>query len=193
MQLVFATHNRNKVREVQRLTPSAIQFRSLRDIGCEEDIPETMSTIEANAVQKAEYVYTKYGENCFAEDTGLEIQALDNEPGVYTARYAGKDRDDQANMDLVLQRLKGVENRRARFRTVFALIIDGKTYTFEGIAEGEILQERRGQEGFGYDPIFKPLGQELSFAEMEPSQKNTLSHRAKAFEALRNFLLTFNY
>jgi XTP/dITP diphosphohydrolase len=193
IQLVFATHNRNKVREVQRLIDPAIQFKSLKDIGCEEDIPETSNTIEGNALQKARYVYEKYGENCFAEDTGLEIEALDGAPGVYTARYAGEDKNDEANIRLVLQELKGEDNRRARFKTVFALIIDGKEYLFEGLAPGQITQEKRGEGGFGYDPIFQPDGYEQTFAELGLEIKNKISHRALAFEQLKAFLLRFEY
>ncbi len=190
-KLVFATHNRNKVREVMRMLGNKIQFRTLEEIGCTEDIPETAPTIEGNALQKARYVYTKYGENCFAEDTGLEIEHLDGAPGVYTARYAGEDKDPSANMRLVLQQMRNAENRRARFVTVFALIIDGQEYTFEGIADGLITEEPRGEEGFGYDPIFQPKEQSgaHTFAEMPSDEKNRISHRAKALRGLIEFLL----
>jgi XTP/dITP diphosphohydrolase len=192
--LVFATANRNKVREVTRLIGKKIQFRSLEDIGCQEDIPETSSTIAGNALQKARYVYEKYGENCFSEDTGLEIEHLEGAPGVFTARYAGDDKNPLANMQLVLEQMRHATNRYARFVTVFALIIDGEEFVFEGIADGTILPEMTGEDGFGYDPIFLPNEQpnpaqpNRSYAEMSLEEKNTISHRAKALRLLFDYL-----
>jgi XTP/dITP diphosphohydrolase len=192
--LVFATANRGKVREVTRMLGKIMQFRSLDDIGCTEDIPETAPTIAGNALQKAQYVYEKYGENCFSEDTGLEIEHLEGAPGVFTARYAGDSKDHKANMQLVLDQMRLATNRYARFITVFALIIDGETHLFEGIADGVILEEFTGEEGFGYDPIFMPKEQpnpaqpNRSYAQMTLEEKNTISHRAKALQLLVDFL-----
>jgi XTP/dITP diphosphohydrolase len=189
MQLVFATHNRNKVREVQKmLDVSVLTFRSLADIGCLEDIPETQATIEGNAVQKARYVFEKYGENCFAEDTGLEIDALEGAPGVYTARYAGEDKDPNANMNLVLAQMQRSTDRTAQFKTVFALIIDGELHTFEGICKGQIATQKQEGQGFGYDPIFIPNGETRSFAEMSAPEKNAISHRGIALKKMLAFL-----
>lgn len=194
LDLVFATSNPNKVKEVAKGINAAINFRSLKDIGCEEDVPETSDTIIGNAIQKAQYVYDNYNCNCFAEDTGLEIEALDNRPGVYTARYAGESRDPSANMNLVLEELANVSNRKARFVTVFALMLDGEMFTFEGVCEGVILEEKAGKEGFGYDPIFQPNEQQpingkmLSFAQMSIEQKYAISHRGKALRKLMAFL-----
>lgn len=185
--MVFATHNPNKVREVQEMLPAHFSIQSLADIGCTEDIPETQPTIEGNAVQKARYVYERYGINCFAEDTGLEVAALDGAPGVYTARYAGPQRDADDNMDLLLQNLEGKADRSARFKTVIALILDGEMHTFEGIVDGQIAEERSGTGGFGYDPVFLPEGRKESFAEMEKAAKNAVSHRAKALSGLLAF------
>lgn len=186
--IVFATHNPNKVREVQEILPAHFSIQSLADIGCTEDIPETQPTIEGNAVQKARYVYERYGVNCFAEDTGLEVAALDGAPGVYTARYAGPQRDADDNMDLLLQNLAGKADRSARFKTVIALLLDGETHTFEGIVDGQIAEERSGTGGFGYDPVFLPEGRQESFAEMEKAAKNAISHRARALSGLLAFL-----
>jgi XTP/dITP diphosphohydrolase len=192
--LVFATGNRGKVREVSRIIGKFMQFRSLDDIGCTEEIPETSPTIAGNALQKAQYVYEKYGENCFAEDTGLEIEHLEGAPGVFTARYAGDSKDPKANMQLVIDQMRLATNRHARFVTVFALIIDGETFLFEGIADGVILEEFNGEEGFGYDPIFMPKEQpnpnqpNRSYAQMSLEEKNTISHRAKALALLVDFL-----
>jgi XTP/dITP diphosphohydrolase len=187
--IVFATSNPHKVSEVNQLLAGHFEIKSLSDIGCHEEIPETSPTIPGNALQKARYVYEKYKLNCFSEDTGLEIEALDGEPGVYSARYAGPERDSQANMALVLQKLAGKENRNARFRTVVALIIDGQEYLFEGIAEGTIIKDKRGDKGFGYDPIFQPVGQQETFAEMDAATKNEISHRGKAIRKLTEFLM----
>lgn len=188
-QLVFATNNRNKVREIQQIVGDQYQFLTLADIGCEEDIPETSPTIQGNALQKARYVYEKYGYNCFGEDTGIEIDALDGAPGVYTARYAGEAKDDRANIALALRNLEGKDNRRAQFRTVIALIIDGKEYCFEGIATGTIAQEPSGDGGFGYDPIFVPdEGDGRTYAELPAELKNRISHRGKAVQLFLAFL-----
>lgn len=188
-KLVFATANQNKVREIQKIMGTQYNFLSLEDIGCTEDIPETQPTIIGNALQKARYVYENYGMNCFAEDTGLQIHALNGEPGVYSARYAGPARDANDNMDKALRELGDTDNRAAQFKTVIALILDGKEYTFEGIVEGEILKERQGTGGFGYDPIFKPTESDHTFAQMSPEEKGKISHRGRATEKLRTFLL----
>ena len=188
MRLVFATNNMNKIKEVQSLIPSEIELLSLKDIGCFEDVPETQNTIEGNAKQKAEYIKTNYNYDCFADDTGLEIEALNNAPGVFSARYAGEQKDSNDNMDLVLANLKNETNRKARFRTVISLIIDGKEQLFEGEAKGEIIKQKCGVDGFGYDPIFKPEGHDITFAEMNMSQKNEISHRGKAVRKLVEYL-----
>ncbi|WP_378175620.1 non-canonical purine NTP diphosphatase [Aquimarina sp. SS2-1] len=184
MKLVFATNNLNKLKEVQVLIPSYIQLLSLADIGCTEDIPETSPTIEGNAIQKAEYIKKKFGYDCFADDTGLEVEALDGAPGVYSARYAGQAKDANANMNKLLDNLKGKENRKAQFKTVIALIINGNLETFTGICKGMITKEKKGDQGFGYDPIFLPEGFKKTFAELPLKEKNTVSHRAKAVKIL---------
>ncbi|MDG1475819.1 MAG: non-canonical purine NTP diphosphatase [Vicingaceae bacterium] len=189
MQLVFATNNKNKIKEINNLIGNSIELLSLEDINCLEDIPETSDTIAGNALQKAQYVFDKYGYNCFADDTGLEIESLNNEPGIYSARYAGPQRNSNDNMDKVLAGLKNKENRNAHFKTVIALIIDGKETLFEGIAKGEITESKSGSEGFGYDPIFKPQGYEITFSEMNLDEKNKISHRAKAMKQLVNYLM----
>ncbi len=188
MEIVFATNNPNKIKEVSAIMPSNIRLLSLSDIGCNEDIPETMPTIEGNALQKARYVFDKYGYNCFADDTGLEVEALNNEPGVYSARYAGKDKDASANMKKVLEKLSGIDNRNARFKTVVALIVENEEHLFEGIINGTILAKATGTDGFGYDPIFSPGGYDITFAEMAPAEKNKISHRALAIKKLGNYL-----
>ena len=190
MKLVFATSNENKAKEIQSLIPNVIQILSLHDIQCTEEIPETQSTIEGNASQKAFYVYEKYHQNCFADDTGLEVESLNGKPGVLSARYAGESRDANENMDKVLQELSLKENRKARFKTVISLVISGKEHQFEGVVDGVILSEKRGDSGFGYDPIFLPDGYDLSFAEMDLSTKNKISHRAKAVNKLVEYLRT---
>lgn len=190
MKLVFATSNQNKAKEIQYLIPDVIQILSLNDIQCSEEIPETQSTIEGNASQKAFYVYEKYHQNCFADDTGLEVDSLDGKPGVLSARYAGESRDANENMDKVLQELSLKENRKARFKTVISLVINGEERQFEGIVNGVILSEKRGDSGFGYDPIFLPDGYDLSFAEMDLSTKNKISHRALAVNKLVEYLRT---
>ncbi|MDO8993448.1 MAG: non-canonical purine NTP diphosphatase [Daejeonella sp.] len=189
MELVFASSNEHKVNEIQAIAGSAINLKSLNDIACFDDIPETGSTFEENAGQKSRYIFERYQCDCFADDSGLEIDALNGEPGVYSARYSGS-RDFEQNMQLVLNRLKGKNNRTARFRTVISLILNGKEYLFEGSIEGKITLQRSGSKGFGYDPIFQPDGYEISFAEMDPAEKNRISHRAIAVAKLISFLKT---
>ncbi len=184
MKLVFATGNQNKVKEIQALLPVSIELMGLLDIGCSEDIPETQPTIEGNAAQKAFYVFEKYHHNCFADDTGLEIEALNGRPGVLSARYAGEAKDANANMDKILTELKNETNRTAHFKTVISLVIDGEEVQFEGVVEGTILKEKRGDKGFGYDPIFLPKDSDRSFAEMDVNEKNEISHRALAVKKL---------
>lgn len=188
IKLVFATNNENKIKEINALLTNSIKLLSLKDIGCHEDIPETSDTIKGNAILKARYVYEKYGYNCFADDTGLEINSLNGEPGVFSARYAGEEKDPGKNMDKVLQKLASQKDRTAQFKTVVALVIKGETTTFEGIIEGKITTEKHGKDGFGYDPIFKPNGYEITFAEMPLSEKNNISHRGRAVKKLINFL-----
>ena len=191
MELVFATNNEHKLREVQATVPQHIKLLSLKDIGCTEDIPETQPTIEGNALQKARYIHEHYGRDCFADDTGLEVEALEGRPGVLSARYAGPARDDKENMFKVLYELEKQENRAARFKTVIALIIDGQERTFEGIANGNITEEPSGDAGFGYDPIFTFTGETRTFAEITADEKNAVSHRARATEKLVQFLNKF--
>jgi XTP/dITP diphosphohydrolase len=188
MELVFATNNQHKLMEIQNLLNGHPVLLSLEDIGCREELPEDRETLEDNASQKAWYLYDKYGKSCFADDTGLEIDALNGEPGVYSARYAGPERSAEANMDKVLTNLNKINNRKARFRTVISLVLNGIETRFEGVVEGRILDERKGGSGFGYDPIFKPDEHKLSFAEMSLSEKNKISHRARAFLKLVEFL-----
>jgi len=188
MELVFATNNQHKLQEIQQLLGDTIKLLSLADIECTDEIPETGDTLEANALQKSTYIYEKYGKNCFADDTGLEIDALNGEPGVYSARYAGKDKDAEANMQKVLTKLNAENNRKAKFRTVISLIIDGQELQFEGQVNGQILKERSGKQGFGYDPIFQPDGYNHSFADMAIREKNKISHRGRAIEKLIAFL-----
>jgi XTP/dITP diphosphohydrolase len=184
MKLVFATNNQHKQKELQAMLGTGFKLMSLTDIGCSEEIPEEQPTLEGNARQKAFFIYNKFGYACFADDTGLEIDALDGEPGVYSARYAGESKDPQANMDKVLKKLKEINNRKARFRTVISLVVNGKEKQFEGIMEGEITREKRGGSGFGYDPIFLPAGFDKTFAEMSLAEKNQISHRARAVQKL---------
>lgn len=188
MKLVFASNNKNKIAEIQQLIGDKFEIVSLQDIGCTEDIPETAETIEGNAILKAQYVYDKYGLSCFADDTGLEIDALEGEPGVYSARYAGEQKNADDNMALVLQKLESQTNRSAQFKTVIALNFGSEHFLFEGIVKGIITPVKRGNEGFGYDPIFQPEGFDVTFAEMSMQQKSTISHRGKAVEKLINFL-----
>jgi len=188
MQLVFASNNQNKIKEIQQLVPSTIQILSLEDIGCTVDIPETADTIEGNAKLKANYVTEHYGYPCFADDSGLEIDILNGEPGVYSARYAGSHRNDQDNMDLVLTKLKNENNRKANFKTVIALNINGRQHLFTGIIKGQIINEKKGTNGFGYDPIFVAEGYIETFAELSMEEKSAVSHRAKAVKQLIEFL-----
>ncbi len=188
MKLVFATNNKHKSAEVQKILGNRFEILSLADIGCNEDIPETAETLEGNALQKARFVYQRYGYNCFADDTGLEVEALDMAPGIYSARYAGPQKDSNDNMQKLLGEMDKINNRKARFRTVIALIIDGKEWLFEGVVDGEILENPRGVQGFGYDPVFQPEGFDESFAEMDLSLKNTISHRGRATAKLIDFL-----
>ncbi len=186
--LVFATNNVHKLNEVRSILSGIMQVVSLKDIGCEEDIPETADTLEGNALQKVQYIKEHYGYDCFADDTGLEVQALGNAPGVFSARYAGSEHDSEANMRKLLAEMEGVQNRKARFRTVVALLLDGKEYFFEGTIYGMIIRERKGASGFGYDPIFMPDGYKQTFAEMGDELKNKISHRALAVDKFVSFL-----
>ncbi len=188
IELVFATNNKHKLEEIQATVGNRFKILSLADIGCTENIAETANTLEGNATIKSQYIFNKYGHNCFADDTGLEIDALNGEPGVYSARYSGPDHDHQKNMDKVLVNLKDETNRNARFRTVISLIIDGKENLFEGIVNGTILNEKHGEKGFGYDPIFQPEGFDISFAEMDLDNKNEISHRGRAVKKLIEYL-----
>ncbi|PIB27818.1 non-canonical purine NTP diphosphatase [Maribacter sp. 4G9] len=190
MKLVFATHNQNKVREVQQLLPSGIELVSLNDLGITEVIPETANTLEGNAKLKSDYVYKNYNLPCFADDTGLLVDALNGEPGVYSARYAGTRNDAHANMDKLLKNLADKENRSAHFKTVISLNLTGKTLFFEGIVTGEIITSKKGDKGFGYDPIFRPEGYKETFAELPLEIKNKIGHRGKAFSKLITHLNT---
>lgn len=185
---VFATNNAHKLDEVSAIVGKDIQIQSLKAIGCHDDIPETADTLEGNALLKARYVFERYHTDCFADDTGLEVEALGGAPGVYSARYAGEGHNSEANVRKLLQALQGVENRKAQFRTVFALIINGEEHLFEGIVKGRIIAEKRGMSGFGYDPVFVPEGHEETFAEMPSELKNQISHRAVATRKLCDFL-----
>lgn len=188
MKIVFATNNKNKIKEIQSMLPSSIEIISLESIGCHEDIPETAATIEGNAVLKANYVVQKYGYDCFADDTGLEVDALHGEPGVFSARYAGEQKSADDNMDKLLLNLKNKANRNAQFKTVIALNLKGQQHLFTGVARGEITLEKTGSQGFGYDPIFMPEGFRETFAELSLETKNAISHRGKATRALIAFL-----
>lgn len=188
IELVFATHNKNKALEIQNLLPAHVHIKTLSEIGCFEEIPEEQETLEGNALQKARCVFQQFGVNCFADDTGLEVEALNNEPGVYSARYAGEDKSDEKNIALLLQNLKGVAQRKAQFRTAIALIIDGEEHVFEGVVKGEIRKEKSGNNGFGYDPIFEPESSGKTFAEMTLEEKNQISHRARAIKKLSDFV-----
>ncbi len=187
-KLVVATNNAHKLEEIAAILGDEMELLSLKDIKCFADIPETADTLEGNARQKAMYIYENYGMDCFADDTGLEVDALNGAPGVYSARYAGDGHDSEANMQKLLHELEGKKNRKAQFRTAICLIQEGKEYLFEGIVMGEIIQEKRGGAGFGYDPIFVPEGYEQTFAELGNDVKNTISHRARAVEKLCLFL-----
>ena len=188
-KLVFATNNAHKLEEVAAILGDQVELLSLNDIGCQADIPETAETLEGNALLKSSYIYKNYHLDCFADDTGLEVEALNGAPGVYSARYAGGEgHDAQANMLKLLHELDGKENRKAQFRTAISLILDGKEYFFEGVIKGEIIKEKRGDSGFGYDPIFKPEGYDQTFAELGNDIKNQISHRALALQKLCEFL-----
>lgn len=182
MSLIFATNNKHKLEEISHLTEGIIEIKSLSQVNINEDIPETHETLKENAIEKAVYIYEKYGFNCFADDTGLEIEVLDGRPGVYSARYAGENCSFEENVNKVLAEMAGCKNRTARFRTVIALIINGKIHTFEGKVEGTIISEKLGNQGFGYDPVFLPDGYNQTFAEMDIKIKNTISHRARALQ-----------
>jgi XTP/dITP diphosphohydrolase len=188
MKLIFATHNHNKAREIQAIMPEGIQLLTLDEIQCNEDIPETASTLEGNAQLKAAYIAQQFDMECFADDTGLEVEALDGEPGVHSARYAGQSRDPEANMHLLLKKLATKTDRSAQFRTVIALYWNKEYHFFEGIVTGKILQEKKGNNGFGYDPIFEPENCGKSFAEMTLEEKNKYSHRSRAFDKMIAFL-----
>jgi len=188
MKLVFATNNTNKLSELQALVSNGIEILSLKDIDCNEELPETNPTLEKNALQKAKYVYDRYGFNCFADDTGLEIEALGGSPGVYSARYAGENCRAEDNMKKVLSKLENEKNRNAKFITVIALIVNGKENIFQGECNGRIAKTKSGVEGFGYDPIFTPDGCEITFAEMSKQNKGAISHRGRAVKELISFL-----
>lgn len=188
MKLVFATNNRHKLDEIRDILGDKIEILSLNDIDCHDDIPETADTLEGNALIKARYIHEKFGVDCFADDTGLEVEALGGEPGVYSARYAGEQCDSEANMLKLLQNLTGKNNRNAQFRTVIALIINGEEKIFNGIVKGTISNKKMGNSGFGYDPIFIPEGFSDSFAQMTGDMKNSISHRFRAAEELNNYL-----
>lgn len=188
MKLVFASNNKNKLQEIRHQLPADIELLSLEDIGCTEDIPETAETIEGNAILKANYVTEKYAYNCFADDTGLEVDALNGAPGVYSARYAGEAKDANANMDKLLTELSSNPNRNANFKTVIALNLDGEQHLFTGIVNGVITTEKAGEQGFGYDPVFQPEGLAVTFAQISLDEKARLSHRGRAVKQLMDFL-----
>lgn len=188
MELIFATNNQHKATEINSLLGQNWAVKSLADLNFNEDVPETGDTLEDNALEKARYIHQLWGKNCFADDTGLEVEALHGAPGVFSARYAGEDKDSSKNINRLLEELKGQSNRKARFRTVIALIIEGRELLFEGIVNGQILESREGNGGFGYDPVFKPDEADVSFAQMPLSEKNLISHRARAMKKLTDFL-----
>ena len=188
MKLVFASNNKNKIQEIQALVPNTIQIVSLEDIGCTEDIPETADTIEGNAILKANYVTKKYGFNCFSDDSGLEIDFLNGAPGVFSARFAGEQKNDKDNIIKVLRELDGVKNRKAQFKTVIALNLNGQQNLFTGIIKGTITETEKGNQGFGYDPIFLPINYTNTFAELNQSEKSAISHRGQAVAQLLDFL-----
>lgn len=187
-KLIFATNNKNKLREVSEMLHESYELSTPVDFGITEDIPETCNTIEGNASQKSHYIYERVNINCFADDTGLEVDALNGEPGVYSARYAGEEKSSDSNMDLLLKNLEGTANRKARFRTVISLILSDEEHLFEGVVEGRITKEKSGCKGFGYDPIFIPDGYDITFAKMDSVTKNKISHRGRAVQQLINFL-----
>lgn len=191
-KLVFATNNMHKLEEVSKIVGDNLEIVSLNDIDCHDDIPETADTLEGNALLKARYIKEHYGLDCFADDTGLEVEALDNAPGVYSARYAGPGHDAQANMRKLLRELEGIENRKSRFRTVIALLLNDKEYVFDGVINGIITPDKRGDSGFGYDPVFLPDNYTETFAELGDDIKNKISHRALAVHKLAEFLSTLS-
>lgn len=191
MKLVFATNNQNKLKEVQEMLPTSIELLSLKDINCFDEIDETETTLEGNAKLKADYITKKFGYNCFADDTGLEVESLDGKPGVYSARFAGEPANAKNNMQKLLSELENKTNRKAQFRTAICLNLDGKQFLFEGICTGEILTKKQGNKGFGYDPIFKPKGFSDSFAQMNSEEKNEISHRGLAIQKLVTFLTEY--
>lgn len=193
MKLVFATNNQHKLDEVRKVVTGDFEIVSLSEIDCHDDIPETADTLEGNALQKARYIKEHFGYDCFADDTGLEVEALNNAPGIYSARYAGPGHDSEANMNKLLQKMKDKENRKAQFRTAIALILNGKEYLFEGIVRGSIITEKRGNSGFGYDPIFVPENYKETFAELGNDIKNQISHRAEAVKKLIEFLSNYTH
>lgn len=193
MEIVFATNNVNKIKEIRHILGDSFKLLSLHDLGIFEDIPENELTLEGNAMHKARVVNRMLNLNVFADDTGLEIEALNGQPGVHSARFAGENKDSDANIEKALLMMGESENRNARFRTVIALILNGKEYLFEGIVDGRIIKEKRGKAGFGYDPIFIPEGMNLTFAEMSLDEKNKISHRARAFEKLKEFLIDYGH
>ncbi len=188
MKLVFATNNHNKIKEIKALLGNTFQILSLSDIGCTEEIPETQNTLEGNALQKARYINQKYGYNCFADDTGLLVEALNGEPGVYSARYAGEQKNAKDNIQKLLQKLAGEDDRKAYFQTSIALILDDAEHLFNGVVQGEITDKETGAEGFGYDPVFQPEGKNTTFAEMSLQEKNKISHRGRAFAKMIAYL-----
>ncbi|MCF1421466.1 non-canonical purine NTP diphosphatase [Mangrovimonas futianensis] len=188
MKIVFATHNLNKLKEVQKIVPEGIELLSLNDINCFEEVPETQLTIKGNALQKAEFIKQHYHVDCFADDTGLEVEALNGEPGVFSARYAGPQRDSEDNIQKLLTNLQNQTNRKAQFKTVIALSLGDEMHTFTGICEGEITREKHGDGGFGYDPVFKATGYSQTFAEISMEEKNKIGHRGKAIQQLVSFL-----
>ncbi len=192
MQIVFATNNENKLREIRNILGTSFTLLSLSDLNINDDVPENEPDLEGNAMLKARHIHKMLNMNVFADDTGLEIEALDGLPGVNSARFAGEDKNSDSNIDKVLEMMGDTANRRARFRSVIALILDGREYFFDGIVNGRIITEKRGREGFGYDPVFVPEGSDRTFAEMPLNEKNKISHRARAFEKLRIFLVHYN-
>lgn len=191
MELIFATNNQHKALEINSLLGKSMNIKSLSDLNFSDEIPETGKTLEENALQKARFVHQRWGKNCFADDTGLEVDALNGAPGVFSARYAGEEKNSAANIRKLLKELEGLNDRKARFRTVIALIIDEKEMLFEGIVEGRILEKPKGKDGFGYDPVFSPNEANLSFAEMPLAEKNLISHRARALKKLTDFLSNY--
>lgn len=191
LSLIFATNNKNKILEINSVVGSKFKITTLSEAGIDIDIPEPFDTIEENAIEKSTFVYKLAHKNCFGEDTGLEVEALNGEPGVKSARYAGEEKNDLANINKVLNKLQGVENRNAQFKTVISLMLNGKQNNFTGICKGQIINEQRGNYGFGYDPIFIPEGSNKTFAEMQMEEKNLYSHRRKATDKLINFLLKY--